>query len=354
VNRVEAIDVIKRFGKFVALDGVTITFREGELFGLLGPSGSGKTTLLRMIAGFLQPESGVIRIGGENVAAVPVHRRDIGMVFQNYALFPHLSVYDNVAFGMTTRRMESREIRRRVDEMLELVHLNGLESRKPAQLSGGQQQRVALARALVTRPRVLLLDEPLAALDRRLRQQMQTELRQIQKLVGLTTIFVTHDQEEALTLSDRIGIFEHGRILQVGTPSEVYDRPLNRFAASFLGDANFLSGRVNDSEQIEVATIGPIAFQGTAPASQSEVVIAIRPEKVTLLDAGAPSVSGRNRLSATIESVVFSGSSTSYRLRLAGGSPFIVFVQNIGGRPHDVGSSVTLDWTADATVVLAA
>jgi spermidine/putrescine ABC transporter ATP-binding subunit len=354
MNRVEAIDVVKRFGKFVALDGVTVTFREGELFGLLGPSGSGKTTLLRMIAGFLQPESGVIRIGGDNVAAVPVHRRDIGMVFQNYALFPHLSVYDNVAFGMTTRRMPSREIRRRVDEMLELVHLNGLESRKPAQLSGGQQQRVALARALVTRPRVLLLDEPLAALDRRLRQQMQTELRQIQKLVGLTTIFVTHDQEEALTLSDRIGIFEHGRILQEGTPSEVYERPVNRFAASFLGDANFLSGHVNDRGQVEVASIGLIAFQGAAPVQQGAVVIAIRPEKVTLLDEGAPSVSGRNRLSAKIESAVFSGSSTSYRLHLADGGPFIVFVQNIGGQPHDVGSCVTLDWSADATVVLAA
>jgi spermidine/putrescine transport system ATP-binding protein len=206
----------------------------------------------------------------------------------------------------------------------------------------------------VTRPRVLLLDEPLAALDRRLRQQMQIELRQIQKLVGLTTIFVTHDQEEALTLSDRIGIFEHGRVLQVGTPSEVYDRPVNRFAASFLGDANFLSGRVNAKGQVEVATIGPISFEGVAPAQQSEVVVAIRPEKVTLLEGGAQPVGGRNRLSAKIEATVFSGSSTSYRLRLADGSPFIVFVQNIGVPPHDVGSCVTLDWCADTTIVLAA
>jgi putative spermidine/putrescine transport system ATP-binding protein/spermidine/putrescine transport system ATP-binding protein len=236
--------------------------------------------------------------------------------------------------------------------MLALVRLDGLETRKPAQLSGGQQQRVALARALVTKPRILLLDEPLAALDRRLRQQMQTELRQIQQVVGLTTVFVTHDQEEALTLSDRIAIFDRGRILQSGTPSEVYDRPVNRFAAAFLGDANFLSGRAVGG-RIDVAAIGPIAFAGPSPAEGRDVAIAVRPEKVALLAAGAPAESGRNRLSATVESIVFSGSSISYRLRLADGSAFVVFAQNSGDRRHQAGDAVTLDWCASKTIVLA-
>ena len=241
---VEIDRVEKHYGPVAALAGVSLTFADGEFFGLLGPSGSGKTTLLRAIAGFVEPDAGEIRLDGRDIGHTPVHKREIGMVFQNYALFPHMSVFDNVAFGLSVRGQPTADIKRRVGEMLALVRLSGMEKRTPRQLSGGQQQRIALARALVTRPRLLLLDEPLGALDKRLRQQMQIELKQIQREVGITTIFVTHDQEEALTLSDRIAIFDEGKVVQAGSPHEVYERPATAFAANFLGDANFFEGRV--------------------------------------------------------------------------------------------------------------
>ena len=241
---VEIREVTRRFGEILALDDVTLRIEEGELFALLGPSGSGKTTLLRAIAGFVDPDAGTISIDGDPMHHLPVHRRDIGMVFQHYALFPHMSVFDNVAFGLTVRHLTRSRIAAQVREMLALVQLEGFESRRPGQLSGGQQQRVALARALITRPRVLLLDEPLGALDKRLRRQMQVELRQIQREVGITTVFVTHDQEEALTLSDRIAILDAGRLIQSGPPQAVYERPKTVFAADFLGDANFFTGTV--------------------------------------------------------------------------------------------------------------
>src|SRR5690606_36548111 len=212
--------VHKRFGSVVAADDVTLTVKEGEFFALLGPSGSGKTTVLRMIAGFLQPDAGTIAIAGRPVQAVPPYQREIGMVFQSYALFPHMTVYGNLAFGLSVRGVPKAEIQRRVREMLELVRLPGIENRRPHQLSGGQQQRVALARALITNPKVVLLDEPLAALDKRLREEMQIELKRIQRQVGITALFVTHDQEEALTLADRIAIMNQGRVEQVGTPAE--------------------------------------------------------------------------------------------------------------------------------------
>ena len=285
-----------------ALDDVSLAFADGEFFGLLGPSGSGKTTLLRAIAGFVEPDSGDIRFDDRPVRDLAVHRREIGMVFQNYALFPHMSVFDNIAFGLSVRHLAAAEIKARVTEILGLVRLAGYEERRPRQLSGGQQQRVALARALVTKPRVLLLDEPLGALDKRLRQQMQIELRQIQREVGITTIFVTHDQEEALTLSDRIAIFNEGRVVQIGAPHAVYERPSSAFAASFLGDANFFAGRVSTAGgQIETDGGRRIATFDALPPAGARITVAVRPEKM-LLEAGAASASDTpNRWSGVVQ-----------------------------------------------------
>lgn len=240
MSAVDVQGITKNFGSMVALDDVSITFDDGGFFALLGPSGSGKTTLLRTIAGFYFPERGSIRIGDREVQRVPVERRDIGMMFQSYALFPNMSVADNIGFGLRVRKVGVAEEKRRIAEALALVQLSHVADRRPSQLSGGQRQRVALARAIVTRPKVLLLDEPLSALDKTLRVDMQIELKRIQREVGITTIFVTHDQEEALTLSDRIGILKAGRIVQVGPPREVYDRPIDAFAAGFLGEANWI------------------------------------------------------------------------------------------------------------------
>ena len=276
--RVEVENVSKIYGTATALDGVTMDFSDGGLFGLLGPSGSGKTTLLRAIAGFIYPDAGTISIGGQPVEAIPVERREIGMMFQSYALFPNMSVFDNVGFGLRVRKVDAEEERRRVREALDLVQLRDLESRRPHQLSGGQQQRVALARAIVTNPRVLLLDEPLSALDKALRLDMQIELKRIQREVGITTIFVTHDQEEALTLSDKIGILKDGRMIQAGPPREVYNRPVNRFAAGFLGDANLLPGRAEDGRfRLEDGSVIDV------PTSGSEAdLYAVRPENVAI------------------------------------------------------------------------
>ncbi len=352
MSGVEAHSVTKRFGEFVALDNVSVSFEEGKLFGLLGPSGSGKTTLLRLIAGFLRPEGGQITIQGKPIDDVPVHRRDIGMVFQNYALFPHMSVYDNIAFGLTTRSAPSAEIGKKVGEMLDLVDLVGLEKRRPSQLSGGQQQRVALARALVTRPRVLLLDEPLAALDRRLRQRMQVELRQIQQTVGITTIFVTHDQEEALTLSDRVAIFEKGTVLQVGSPDDVYERPCSRFAAGFLGDANFIEARMTAGGTGEAEGLGRFTVADGAPVSGSKVTLAVRPEKIRIVASAGPASPESNRLSARVESKIFSGSSIVYRTRLHDGRLFLVFIQNAGQPLPEPGEAVALEWERQSTIPL--
>ena len=238
-------DVSKRFGETVAVAAASLLVRRGELMTLLGPSGCGKTTLLNLVAGFLAPDTGTIALDGEDVTALPTYRRGIGMMFQNYALFPHMNVAANIGYGLKMRGTPKPEIRRRVAEALDLVKLAGLQERKPRQLSGGQQQRVALARALVIRPKVLLLDEPFSALDRNLRASMQVEVREIQRKLGVTTIFVTHDQSEALSLSDRIAVLSEGRIRQVGTPDEVYRRPVDRFVASFIGDGNILRGRID-------------------------------------------------------------------------------------------------------------
>ncbi len=353
MSRVEVDRVSKHYGTVRALDQVSLAFADGEFFGLLGPSGSGKTTLLRAIAGFVEPDSGDIRFDERPVRDVAVHRREIGMVFQNYALFPHMSVFDNIAFGLSVRNLAAAEIRERVTEMLGLVRLAGFEQRRPRQLSGGQQQRVALARALVTRPRVLLLDEPLGALDKRLRQQMQVELRQIQREVGITTIFVTHDQEEALTLSDRIAIFNEGRVVQVGAPHAVYERPASAFAASFLGDANFFAGHVSAAGgQIETDSGRRIATRDALPSAGARVTVAVRPEKMLLEAATSAGSDAANRWSGVVKQAVYSGSSITYRVDV--GTEIIVFAQNQSAQPLEPGTAVAVTWDPLHSVVVEA
>src|SRR6266571_2407035 len=290
--------VTKRFGKITALDAVSLFVRHGELMTLLGPSGCGKTTLLHLVAGFLIPESGDIAIDGQRITDVPAYRREIGIMFQNYALFPHMSVAGNVGYGLRMRRIARPEIDRRIVDALALVKLAGLEDRRPRQLSGGQQQRVALARALVIRPKVLLLDEPFSALDRNLRASMQVELKEIQRKLGVTTIFVTHDQSEALSLSDRIAVVAEGRIRQLGTPDEIYRRPVDRFVASFVGDVNVLRARL---ERIDgaVATVALGSARVSVPAGKLEglapgtmVDLFVRPEDLRTADEAAAAFAG--------------------------------------------------------------
>jgi spermidine/putrescine ABC transporter ATP-binding subunit len=284
--------VTKRFGEITALDDVSLQVRRGELMTLLGPSGCGKTTLLSLVAGFLTPDRGEIAIDGRRVTDLPTHRREIGIMFQSYALFPHMSVAANVGYGLKMRRTPKSEIARRVADALALVKLAGLEDRRPRQLSGGQQQRVALARALVIRPKVLLLDEPFSALDRNLRASMQVEIKDIQRKLGVTTIFVTHDQSEALSLSDRIAVVAEGRIRQLGSPDEIYRRPIDRFVASFVGDVNVLSARLERSDgTTAVVALGPVqvpvparTLRGAAPAETVDLFV--RPEGLRVAEPG--------------------------------------------------------------------
>ena len=348
---VEIQGVTKRFGETPALDDVSLRIEEGELFALLGPSGSGKTTLLRAIAGFVDPEAGTIRIDGDAMYDLPVHRRDIGMVFQHYALFPHMSVFDNVAFGLSVRHVAQAEMAERVGAMLALVQLDGYEERRPGQLSGGQQQRVALARALVTRPRVLLLDEPLGALDKRLRRQMQIELRQIQREVGITTVFVTHDQEEALTLADRIAILDAGRIVQSGPPQAVYERPRTVFAADFLGDSNFFTGRVRGGGRVLAPWGRELVISETFVDAGGEVILAVRPEKLRIARVGEPAPGGANHLAGTVTSVLYAGSTITYRVA-CGEVEVTVLEQNREAIPIAQGEPVTVSWRPEHTVVV--
>ena len=351
MSTVAVTDAVKRYDAVAALDGVTMTFREGEFFGLLGPSGSGKTTLLRAIAGFVTLDRGQVLIDGQDVGGTPVHARNIGMMFQNYALFPHMSVAENVAFGLEVRGRPREEVAERVKAALAMVRLGGMEQRRPKQLSGGQQQRVALARALVTRPKVLLLDEPLGALDKHLRQEMQVELRRIQRQVGITTIFVTHDQEEALTLSDRIAIFDSGRIIQEGAPMAVYERPVTRFAAGFLGEANFLQGRVaavapGGLARVTLEVGGDASCRLADGQVGQSVVLALRPEKITLSAGGS---AGTNALQGKVLDVVFSGNSTTYRIAV-GDQIVTLFRQNMAAGTVAPGTDVVLSWSPDHLV----
>jgi spermidine/putrescine ABC transporter ATP-binding subunit len=347
MSEVSARHVTKRYGDLKALDNVSLDFPDGSFFALLGPSGSGKTTLLRSIAGFVEPEEGEILIDGVDVAHIPAHKRDIGMVFQNYALFPHMTVFDNIAFGLSVRGVSKSEARKRVGDLLDLVRLSGLDQRKPKQLSGGQQQRVALARALVTEPKVLLLDEPLGALDKRLRQEMQIELKQIQRAVGITAIFVTHDQEEALTLSDYIAIIDEGKLIQIGAPGEIYEQPRTRFAASFLGDANFMEGTV-DGNRVTVEHLGALAT--TQALSGPRATLAVRPEKMRLTAKEDAATDG-NRVEGTVTQRVFSGTSVTYLVETAAG-PMRTFQQNAGDRMFDAGEAVAITWSPQHTVVM--
>ena len=321
--------VVKTFGGFRAVDGVSLDIRAGEFFALLGPSGCGKTTLLRMLAGFETPDEGRILLDGKDIAHVLPHQRPINMMFQNYALFPHLSVRDNIAFGLKRAGMARADIDARVADMIALVKLGGLEKRKPDQLSGGQRQRVALARSLARRPQVLLLDEPLAALDKKLRESTQLELMELQRRLGMTFIIVTHDQEEAMTVASRIGVMDAGRLDQVGSPRELYEAPASRWIAEFIGDINVFEGQVESREnhRISVATrdAGTIVVaEPRQPVTKATVAVAIRPEKVKLSRRGPASDASNaraiNRLEGVVTDVSYLGGFTTYKIKLDSGA----------------------------------
>jgi spermidine/putrescine ABC transporter ATP-binding subunit len=353
-GRVAAIElrgVVKTYqahGETVtAVRGVDLSIAEGEFFSLLGPSGCGKTTTMRMIAGFDEPTGGRIVLHGRDVVGVPPNRRDVNMVFQSYALFPHMNVFDNVAFGLRRKNTPKGEVTRRVGEMLDVVDLAGREQRRPRELSGGQQQRVALARALVNRPRALLLDEPLGALDLKLRQAMQSELKRIQREVGITFVYVTHDQGEALTMSDRIAVMNDGLIEQLGPPRQVYERPATAFVAGFIGTSNVLSGTVARTDAgTAVIEPGPgerILVPG-APVTGGTLDLTVRPEKIAI---GLHPPDGRTcALRGTVTDVVYLGTFTNYTVRTSTGAEVVVFVQNASSA-DDVaasGDTVWLSW----------
>jgi spermidine/putrescine transport system ATP-binding protein len=390
---VEVVNVTKEFGDFKAVDNVHLQIRDNEFFSMLGPSGCGKTTTLRMIAGFEQPTVGEIYIKGKPVAGIPPYRRPVNTVFQSYALFPHMTVAQNVAFGLEMKRVVKAEIAQRVKEALALVRLEGMENRRPKQLSGGQQQRVALARALVNRPQVLLLDEPLGALDLKLRKAMQLELKHIQSEVGITFIYVTHDQEEALTMSDRIAVMDRGVVQQVGKPREIYEHPANRFVADFIGETNFIEGTVaalgTESEPVKVGVNGAMMAGDAGDrqlATGQKVTLTIRPEKINLYPQGevsarevieaedlanlfagqvpAGTVNMRDHLLADkrnvvldgrVEEAIYIGTDTRYRVKLAEDVDVFVRVQNFGSRydtTFNVGDGVYAHWVAENAQVL--
>ena len=346
---VELQGCTKDYGGVHAVDALDLTIFEGEFLSLLGPSGCGKTTTLSLIAGFVEPTAGRILIDGEDVTGRPAHLRGLGVVFQSYALFPHLSVFENVAFGLRERRVPSAEIGRRVNEALDLVHLEGAGRQRPAELSGGMQQRVALARALVYRPRVVLLDEPLAALDKKLREGMRDELRAIQRSVGITTVFVTHDQGEALGLSDRIAVMSRGRIEQLGAPREIYERPASRFVADFIGASTVLRGRAVARDLVALAPGLTIHVEvGEALRAGEEVELAIRPERVRLAEGP-----GEGTAEARVEGLVYQGSLTEVTARLGDGQRVLVFVTEPAPVRLAPGQLVHLDLPPDAFMVLA-
>ena len=349
------VGVTKRFGAFTAVDDLTLTVPAGSFFALLGPSGCGKTTTLRMVAGLEKPTDGRILLGDDDVTDLRPYQRPVNTVFQSYALFPHLTITENVAFGL--RRRGVKRVLPQVEEMLELVELSGYGKRKPAQLSGGQQQRVALARALINRPQTLLLDEPLGALDLKLRRQMQIELKRIQTEVGITFVHVTHDQEEAMTMADTIAVMHQGKVEQLGSPVELYERPVSRYVANFLGQSNCLEGTVQEVRADEtVVRVGDCALtvSGRHGRPGSRLAVGVRPEKTVAVPEGErPDPSLRNGVPGIVTDVSFTGLSTQYLVQTAWGQEISVFAQNAGGeRRVAVGESVTVAWRPQHTFPL--
>jgi putrescine transport system ATP-binding protein len=355
--RFEAVS--KRFAGTAAVEQVALDIFPGEFFALLGPSGCGKTTLLRLLAGFEMPDAGRILLDGRDLAAVPPFRRPVNMMFQSYALFPHLTVEGNVAFGLKQERLPKSEIAARVAEMLALVKLEGFAKRKPDSLSGGQRQRVALARSLVKRPRVLLLDEPLAALDKKLRSETQFELMQLQEKLGLTFIIVTHDQQEAMTVADRIGVMDRGRLIQIGTPSDVYEQPNSRWVAEFIGEVNLIEGRVLDARAgatlVETAGAGTLRTGSAAGVSPGDGVhLVLRPEKIRIT-VRAPPAASENCVSVRVWNIGYLGDLSIYKVRLDTGFVMKAAVANVTRmveRPVGLDARVWLTWDPEAAVVL--
>ncbi|MBX3702581.1 MAG: polyamine ABC transporter ATP-binding protein [Steroidobacteraceae bacterium] len=352
--------VTKKFGEFVAVDDVTLHIYRGEIFCLLGGSGCGKTTLLRMMAGFETPTAGTISLDGVDITAMPPYERPVNMMFQSYALFPHMTVEQNVAFGLRQDRVAKSEIRDRVAEMLKLVHMDAFAKRKPHQLSGGQRQRVALARSLVKRPKLLLLDEPLAALDKKLREHTQFELINIQETLGVTFVVVTHDQEEAMTLATRIGVMNHGEIVQTGTPTEIYEYPGSRFVADFIGSVNLFEGRLIEDEpdyvRVRSDELGGVFHvgHGVSAAPDATVWVALRPEKIQI-SRERPDGDGDNRVQGTVAEIAYRGDQSVYLVRLANGRQVRVTQPNIirqGSLRISWDDAVWLGWDSASPVVV--
>lgn len=348
--QVELRSATKMYGSFVAIRDVSLSIHKGEFFSILGPSGGGKTTVLRAIAGLIDLTSGELHIAGRPIQGVPVYKRDVGIVFQNYALFPHMNVFDNVAFGLRMRKLEAGDIRARVHEALERVRLTDFEKRRPSQLSGGQQQRVALARAIVTNPKVLLLDEPLGALDRNLRIAMQAELKSLQRELAITTICVTHDQEEALSLSDRVALLSKGGVERVGTPVEIYEQPGNAFTAEFVGGTNLLRGKVEAGTAVRLSDGSLVHAAGLkgAPAGK-DMVLSMRYEQFTL-GTVRPDDKDLNVMQGRVSNIAYGGASSVFHIRINDGLTLIAAQQ---GRPgHEQGDEVFVSWPMTAAVPL--
>lgn len=335
-SMVELRNISKKFGNFTALEEVSFDIAEGEFMTFLGPSGCGKTTCLRLISGFETPSTGEIFIGGRNVTHDPPYRRDVNQVFQSYALFPHLSVYENISFGLRMKKLAAPEIKKRVDRVVEMTSLHEFASRKPAQLSGGQRQRVALARAIVCEPKVLLLDEPLSALDAKLRTQMRSELKQLQKRLGITFIFVTHDQEEALTMSDRVAVISSGRVEQIGSVDEIYYKPATRFVATFIGETNIVEAEIieTDADVVRCRIEGGLELQVKADAIRPSdgLLLSLRPEKIRLHRTPSP---GANVFAGRILSEVFKGAVDDLTVVVAGGLELRALIANDGQQEFD-------------------
>jgi spermidine/putrescine transport system ATP-binding protein len=353
-GEVQLVDLVKRFSDVTAVAGINLEMPPGEFFSLLGPSGCGKTTTLRLIAGFERPDEGQILLDGVDMAQTPPHKRNVNTVFQNYALFPHLTVAENVGFGLRYKDVSKQAAKKKIADALELVRLSGFERRRPSQLSGGQQQRVALARALILNPAVLLLDEPLGALDAKLRKALQIELKALQEEIGITFVYVTHDQEEALTMSDRLAVMSNGRVEQIGSPSDVYEEPTTTYVADFLGVSNLMDATVSGSDgqgraRVRIGEFDLMAGQGDTDA-RGDAKVVIRPERVHLETAGS---AGENRVPGMVERVVYVGSIMQVIVHLAPGQTLQVWVQNQGeALPYQQGESVSVFLPVDALRVL--